>query len=292
MQTQAKLLSARGFSVLQTVFCRSIILLNFAMYLTWVNAKNPFRSERKLLLLVRGIFGFLTVTSVYWSVHVMPLQDATVLMFLSPCLVALASPFILGQPVNKAVFFSIPVAFTGVVLVAQPPAIFGGQEGGMSLKNFMIGSSQAITASVAKLSVSFLGKSEPTAHIIMSMALVSCMGSSFGSLLNWKFPHDPLEFLFLLGVGVCACLVQFTATLALKRSNTASVMSISYLGIVWSILIDYIVFGMAPNLLSICPTKMAFDFPRDQDLCDMRLPPQLACNGPTPARKKLHYFSG
>lgn len=217
---------------------------------------NVFGPCRKLLLLIRGIFGFLTVTSVYWSVHVMPLQDATVLLFLSPCLVALASPFILGQQVNKAVFFSIPIAFTGVVLVAQPPAIFGGQEGGMSLKNFLIGSSQAITASVAKLSVSFLGKSEPTAHIIMSMALVSCMGSSFGSLLHWKFPHDPLEFLFLLGVGVCACLVQFTATLALKRSNTASVMSISYLGIVWSIIIDYTVFGLAPNLLSICGSSL------------------------------------
>lgn len=206
---------------------------------------------RKLLLLVRGVFGFLTVTSVYWSVHIMPLQDAAVLLFLSPCLVALASPFILGQKVNKAVFFSIPVAFIGVVLVAQPPALFGGEEEGMSLKNFLIGSSQAITASVAKLSVSFLGKSEPTAHIIMSMALVSCIGSSLGSLLHWKFPNDPLEFSYLLGVGICACLVQFTATLALKRSNTASVMSISYLGIIWSIIIDYAVFGMPPNLLSI-----------------------------------------
>ncbi len=91
------------------------------------NHNNVSTACRKLLLLVRGVFGFLTVTSVYWSVHIMPLQDAAVLLFLSPCLVALASPFILGQRVNKAVFFSIPVAFIGVVLVAQPPALFGGE---------------------------------------------------------------------------------------------------------------------------------------------------------------------
>ena len=46
MSTQAKILSAHGFDLFQIVFCRSLILLNFAIYLSWKENASPLRSKK------------------------------------------------------------------------------------------------------------------------------------------------------------------------------------------------------------------------------------------------------
>jgi len=46
MSSQAKILSGHGFDLFQIVFCRSIILLNFAIYLSWKENASPLRSEK------------------------------------------------------------------------------------------------------------------------------------------------------------------------------------------------------------------------------------------------------
>lgn len=154
----------------------------------------------------------------------------------------------LGQPVKKATYVSLPIAYIGVLLVAKPPLIFGGQ--GMGLTEFLIGCSQALFASMPKLSVTILGSTEPVSHIIASVAIVSCVGSILVSVFilhDWVLPHRLVDVGFFLGVGLCACVVQLAGTLALKRENVSSVMVMSYTGIVWSIFLDYAVFDMVPH---------------------------------------------
>lgn len=207
---------------------------------------------RILLLVLRGVFGFLAISSMYWSLSVMSLQNAMVFMYLTPCLVAASSPVVLGQPVKKATYVSLPIAFIGVLLVAKPPLIFGGQ--GMGLTEFLIGCSQALFASMTKLSVTILGSTEPVSHIIASVAIVSCVGSILVSvciLHDWVLPHRLVDVGFFLGVGLCACVVQLAGTLALKRGNVSSVMVMSYTGIVWSIFLDYAVFDTVPHALGV-----------------------------------------
>ncbi len=211
---------------------------------------------RMRLLVLRGIFGFLAISSMFWSLSVMSMQDAMVFLYLTPCLVAASSPVVLGQPVHKATYISIPVAFVGVMLVAKPPLIFGSQPGvkPMGLTEFLIGCSQALFATLTKLSVTILGSTEPISHIIASVAIVSCIGSITGSIFilhDWLLPHSLVDVGYFLGVGLCACLVQLAGTLALQRGNASSVMAISYSGIVWSILLDYVVFHTVPQMWGI-----------------------------------------
>lgn len=208
------------------------------------------------LLGLRGIFGFLAISSMYWSLSVMSMQDAMVFMYMTPCLVSALSTVVLGQPVHKATYISLPVAFVGVLLVAKPPLIFGSQTESqhMGLTEFLIGCSQALFASMTKLAVTILGSTEPISHIIASVAIVSCIGSVLGSVFflhDWMLPHSIVDVGYFLGVGLCACLVQHAGTVALQRGNASSVMAMSYSGIVWSILLDYVVFDKIPHVLGI-----------------------------------------
>ena len=282
---------------MQIVFCRSVLLLNYALYLSWNDQKNPFGSERygivqslsllfsdnprrlqcssvlkdhhgyyselssndsarrKMILLMRGVLGFLAISTVYAAVSMMPLADAAVLMYLAPCFVAVLAPSFLKQPANKASYISIPVAFVGLLLVTQPPMIFGIASGSsvFSWGNLGIGLSQAMVGAGVKLVIGYLGTTESTAHIMFSMAFVSIVGSAVFmiSSLSWQWPQTFVELFLLLSIGLCACIHQFCATEALKRSQASLVMSISYLGVVWSLLYDAWIFSHVPNRLSL-----------------------------------------
>jgi len=186
----------------------------------------------------------------------MNLADATTFLMVAPCLTSVLAPLLLNQDFNKAGFIAIPVAFSGVVLVTQPPMLFGSNGKSLTAFQLLVGMTQAISGACAKLSVGYLSSIDcPTAHIILSMAVVSTFGSSILLLIlpnqTFHMPHSFVDLFFLVGIGICASIVQATGTLALKRANIVAVMTVSYLGIIWSVIADYIIFRQVANLLSI-----------------------------------------
>jgi drug/metabolite transporter (DMT)-like permease len=47
------------------------------------------------------MLGFGSVSSIFWTVKLLPLSDATVLSFLAPLFVALTAPLLLGEAPSK-----------------------------------------------------------------------------------------------------------------------------------------------------------------------------------------------
>ena len=50
-----------------------------------------------MLLVVRGLLGFLSISGIYWSLKLLPLSDATVLQFIAPIFVSVLAPLILHE---------------------------------------------------------------------------------------------------------------------------------------------------------------------------------------------------
>ena len=144
-----------GLPVMQLVLARSLVLLAVAGVLLARAHINPLRSARWAggsrsrwcsgvgsvpartnrqpttarrlgLLALRGLLGFGAVTSLYFSVTLLPLADAAVLAFLAPVLVAALSPLLLREPPSRGVAAALPLSLVGVLLVAQPTFLFGG----------------------------------------------------------------------------------------------------------------------------------------------------------------------
>lgn len=84
--------------------------------------------RRKALLLLRGVLGLGAVSTLYWSVQLLPLADAAVLNFLAPVFVAALAPLALHELPSRGVLLAIALAVLGVVLVAQPSFVLGGRE--------------------------------------------------------------------------------------------------------------------------------------------------------------------
>lgn len=72
------------------------------------NPKVILPSRRKLLTL-RGFLGFGGNGGYFWTVTLLPLNDAVVLTFLAPAWVAILSPLLLRERPGKFTWFAIPV---------------------------------------------------------------------------------------------------------------------------------------------------------------------------------------
>ena len=97
--------------------------------------------SNRLLLTLRGFFGFVSLSGTFFSIILLPLADATILSLTSTAFTAMWAFALLrekckylcssinlhriGWPEIISIFFSIG----GVVLIVRPPGIFGDDSG-------------------------------------------------------------------------------------------------------------------------------------------------------------------
>jgi hypothetical protein len=85
----------------------------------------PFGSKGvRLLLLARGIGGFVGIFAMYYSVIYLPVADVTVLGFLAPLFACAACVYFLQEPFTRREQMAALISLVGVVLIARPAAIF------------------------------------------------------------------------------------------------------------------------------------------------------------------------
>lgn len=92
---------------------------------TWLG--KP-RSRR--LMIIRGLWGAGGMSSYFWALSSISLSDATALVFVNVPLVAILAAFLLKEPYTLIDGLTTVLCMVGVVLVAQPAALFGDASGG------------------------------------------------------------------------------------------------------------------------------------------------------------------
>ncbi|EFN56059.1 hypothetical protein CHLNCDRAFT_145530 [Chlorella variabilis] len=257
MGLAAKLAGGQGLPVMEIVLARSIVVLLLSgSLLLWQGrraagqaAEWPWRSSRRWLLLVRGLVGFGAITCYYSAVQLLPLADAAVFAFLAPLFVALLSPLVLGESSGGVVMAAAaPLCAAGVLLVAQPTFLFGGGSRALSMAG-------AVFMASAKFCVRILGRSEPVSSIMFSMAALSVAGSAALACLvpgqALVAPRSAAAWGALAAAGLLACCVQTTATWALKLSKATPTTMMSFLGVIWGLLGDLLVYNHPPSGLGL-----------------------------------------
>lgn len=86
----------------------------------WTLGRKGFRVPHPGLQIARGAAVAAATLGFFLGVHVMPLADATAIVFTSPLLTVLLSALFLGERVPRATWIAITLAFAGVLLVLRP----------------------------------------------------------------------------------------------------------------------------------------------------------------------------
>ena len=112
---------------------------------------NPL-GNRRALLFVRGTLGYGSITCFFFACQLLPIADATTFTFLGPLVVALLSPLVLKERISRATAVVIPMCIAGVLLITQPPFLFGsGARTPLPIAGVLIGLCQPFFSAGAKV---------------------------------------------------------------------------------------------------------------------------------------------
>jgi len=230
------------------------------------------------ILLVRGLFGFVGVFSVYYAVSYLPLPDETVISFLVPVGVSLFCHLLpqLREPFTSMEILGGLTSLIGVMLIARPSflvKIFPGLEDSDSASSSQKGSEPVVAPAQRALAVTvsligILGMAAAISlvrllgkriHPLISVTyfstvvtIVSLIGIlAIPSVGGFVVPEGALEWVMLVGVGFLGFAMQFLLTKGVQLEKGGRAGSMMYSQMLFSLVWEYAVWNNVPGVWSI-----------------------------------------
>lgn len=201
---------------------------------------STMRTERIGLHLLRAVAGTGCWYALFFALTQIPLANATLLTYSAPLWMPLIAGLVARQPVARATWLGAVIGFAGVLLVLQPQRhIFSVGE--------VFALSGAVLLAVAMMSVRWLGSTEPMMRILFYYFLLSTVLSVPIAVADWT-PIPERAWGWLIGIGVAQLLSQILIVVAYRYASAEKVGPFIYSVIVFTALIDWIVWRHPPTL--------------------------------------------
>ncbi|KAJ0122755.1 hypothetical protein J7T55_003271 [Diaporthe amygdali] len=259
-----------GFHTLQVITARmGITFILSTLYMWWTSV--PYfplgHPEVRGWLVLRALFGFVGLFTLYYSVHYLPLAEATVFRFLIPIVTAWACWVVLGQPFTRKELIAGLVALVGVVFIAHPESIFGKVDDhihadaasgdldevtpAQRMLAILLSVSGVVGASGAYTTIRIMGN---RAHALISVnyfALISTVGSAVALLaapgVGFTMPRSAREWALLVLLGVLGFVLQFLLTSGLQLDKSPKATSMLYTQVIFALIFDWAIWGVLPG---------------------------------------------
>jgi len=201
------------------------------------------RSANLPLQIVRSIFLLATTVLFFSGVRLLPLADASAIMFTSPILLSILAIPILGEKVGPYRWAAIFVAFLGALLVVRPGS---GVMGAGAL--FLLGC--AFCNAFYQIITRQLRSTDDARTTLLYTGLAGTVGTSLAVPLVWT-PIALGDWPLFAALGVFGCLGHFTLIKAFQSAPATVVAPFSYASLIWAILIGFFVWGDLPDLWTL-----------------------------------------
>ncbi|EPW9673805.1 DMT family transporter, partial [Campylobacter coli] len=260
-----KILS-KEMSSIEIMFFRNIIGVLFIVYLL-KRSKVHKEGGHFWLLVFRGVTGTLSLYMFFYNVSNITLGGAFAFQKTAPIFITLIAFIIFKENIGAKGWLGILIAFSGVLLIAQPWAD-SSTHSGFDLKNSIIGVMSGFLAALALTSVRELRKFYTTEQIAFSfillgalMPLISMIGAEFFEpkhldSLHLDFILAPFvmpsltAWLIIAVMGALGTIYQIHVTKAYGIAKQAGVVAgVSYLDVVFSMVVGIILGDDLPSAM-------------------------------------------
>ena len=169
------------------------------------------------------------------SLRFIPLASAITLTYLSPIMVALASPLLIGERISRLKWSAALTGFAGVVVMTSPA---------LEARNWIIllpvlvaviiaGRDLVIRASIAR---------ERTIALVVWTHLLTVGVAALAFEASW-LRFDMRQFGLYATAGITVSLGTVGMIAALRHANAASMAAVKYSCVLWAGVIGWLVFG-------------------------------------------------
>ncbi len=233
----------------EIVFFRALVSLVLCLF--FIHRKGaPVWGNNKKVLFLRGFFGTLSLFSFFLCLQNMPLAVAMTLINFSPLLTVFIAHLLLKEKAHSSQWLFLMISLGGVFLIR-------GELNPVPLPWILLGLFAALCAAAAYTCVRFLRTSEDPLVVIFYFPLVTIPTIGPLMLIEWKTPGVS-EWVLLVLIGVLTQIAQYYMTLAYQLETAAKVMVFNYAGLLWGVLLGWVIFSEELTLKQILGVLVVF----------------------------------
>ncbi len=244
MNTCAKM-SSDDHGPIELVFYRGIVaLLLLTPYMLRTRSTKMFQTQRVGQHIYRALVGNLGIAFTFWAYALMPMADATALLYSAPLFVVLLSPLLLNETVGYYRWKAVIFGFLGIILIAQPSGA-----GVMNL-SALVGVGAAICIALVDIALRDLGRTDAPLTTVFYFLLIGVLFSAPYTLLYGSFPqlqHIPWVF----GIGIFAAIQQVAKTTAFQYAEASLLAPYTYSSIICATIAGWVFWRDIPTSSAI-----------------------------------------
>jgi drug/metabolite transporter (DMT)-like permease len=241
MDIFAKMLATQ-YPVLQITWGRFIFnaiwLIPFLIWQKekwWATPKHPWIHVFRGLCLLSSTFFF------FLSIKTNPIPNALALLFISPLIVTILSPFILGEKFRIRRLLATLFGFFGVLIVLQPnsdefqPSLLYAVIAGLSYALYIVVTRKVSTSSSPLMTLFYT-------------AVVGTVAITPWVPMIWV-PVDNESILLFAAIGLIAATGHFLVILSCQYAPVSLVAPFNYTEIIVATILSYLFFDYLPNTI-------------------------------------------
>ena len=222
------------------VFISSIPLIKH-----WKVINIPKNKTGWLVLISRSVFGTIGLVLNFYAISHISLADSSIIQKLSPFIIIILSYIFFKEEMTRFQFFSIIIAFIGIILIIKPS---GNDIISMGALAALLG---ALCAGIAYTCVRDLGTHNISGEFIIFFF------SSLSSLMLLPYlifdyrSMSLYQLSMLLLAGISATIGQYGVTFAYKFAAAKNISVFDYSQVLFSGIFGYMFFGEFPDFQSL-----------------------------------------
>lgn len=230
----------RGVKLPEIMFWRQAVSVPLILLTLWFGRRIHLLETRRLGTHARrALLGMTNMILVFGSTILLPLSVSATLGFTAPLFAVLIAALVLRERVGVWRWTAVALGFAGVLVILRP----GGEPipplgAGMGLV-------AAVLVAVVNFQVRDLGRTEaPVASVFYFSAFGTALAAP--ALPFFLTPHDLLEWLVLLGIGLSGTCGQLLLAGSLKHGQVASVMVMDYVSLLGATFYTWLLWNAFP----------------------------------------------
>jgi drug/metabolite transporter (DMT)-like permease len=185
------------------------------------------------LLLVAGAYTF------FKGLEVLPLAEATALIFAAPIFITALSVPLLGDRVGWRRWSAVIVGFAGVLIIVRP-----GAAAFQPASLFVVAT--ALLYAIIMISARWIDREESFWTMMFYVVLFPMLFSGLVVAAEWRTPQ-PIHLVIWLGMAVFGTLGMALISQAFRLAAAAVVAPFDYTALIWASLFGWLVWGEIPG---------------------------------------------
>jgi len=231
---------ARDIHAIEQVFFRNLLGIPILLPFLLRGGVTMLRTARAPLYLRRAGGHAIAKLSFYYDLTITPLATANALAFIGPLFAALPAIPLLGEKFHAGRLAALVSGLAGTIVILRP----GVSHVGWGAWLILLSSAVFGAVTVATKSLS---RTESAVSIVGWLSVLLIPLTLVPALFVWTWPTWE-QFAWLVLLGTVGTGAQVAMTEGLRVGDTAAIMPVDFLKLIWAALVGWVLFAEIPDI--------------------------------------------